>query len=733
VKYASVVIDAVLDGGDDKIFDYIIPDGMTIEVGCRVLVEFGKTTTEGFVLAVKDETSVPKDKLKKVSRALDDFIAIKPEFLKTLDCIANQFKLRKIDVLRLFVPSVMRGGKASAKTNLFVVNPYTAEQTQENILKINPRAVKQREFLATFIDTRERRLADIREVSIQVVDALIEAGYLQKTEKAVRRAPNALVAKAQAKITLTTQQQAAVDSIMGGNMQTFVLHGVTGSGKTEVYMNVIERMLEMGKTAIMLVPEIGLTPQVLSSFRARFGEVVAILHSGLSTGERYDEWLRLHRGQAKIAIGARSAVFAPLESLGIIIIDEEHDGSYFAESNPRFHTHEIAKTRANYNNCNLVLGSATPSIETFHKTTTSEYKLLTLDRRVKNLQMPTIQLVDMVAELRSGNGGYFSRDMLSKIQTTVDSGNQAIIFLNRRGYHSAVSCRGCGWTAKCENCDVSLVWHKEDGQLKCHYCGGRWTSVTRCPSCSATTLKMGATGTQKVVEELGRLFPNVPVFRMDADNTQTKDALIGILEKFGNTSPSILVGTQMIAKGHHFPRVSLVGIIDADNALHFSDFRATERTFNLITQVAGRAGRDTGLGEVLVQTLIPTHYVYRLAANYDYAKFFERELNIRQTTKYPPFTTIVRVLVTGTLDTAIKDCIAQIMTTLRTRDRDFIFLGAMKSPLGRLQNKFRYQILARINREGEGEMLDFIDCAVKSATRPRNTQIFLEINPQNLS
>ena len=662
--YAKVIIDAVIGTGNSE-FDYKISNEMRVEIGARVLVPFGKTNTEGFVLRVSKTTDVPDDKLKTISRVMDEFVAVKPEFLSILDAVCDKFKLRKIDVLRLFVPGVLRGRKTS------------------------------------------RRLK--------------------------RDAPRSIESKHAKEVVLTDQQQATVDTIIGGK-GTFVLHGVTGSGKTEVYMRVIEHFIKKGKSAIMLVPEIGLTPQVLATFRMRFGETVAILHSGLTMGERYDEWLRLHKGEAKIALGPRSAVFAPVEDLGIVIIDEEHDGSYFSESNPRFCTHDIAKLRCDYNKCALVLGSATPSVETYyHASVTKEYKLLTLDKRVNDIQMPPVEVVDMVAELRSGNGGLFSRAFVSRLLDTVKSGNQTMVFLNRRGFASYVMCKGCGWVAKCESCDVSLVFHKEDKTLKCHYCSNRWTAVNVCPECKGTYLKMGATGTQKLAEELEKLVPGVPVFRMDADNTKKKDDLIDILDKFGKTSPAVLVGTQMIAKGHHFPKVSLVGVIDADNSLHFSDFRATERTFALVTQVAGRAGRDSDAGHVIVQTYIPSHYVYRFAANYDYRKFFDKEINSRQVTKYPPFTTIARILVTGLVDVPIKGFIEKVMKTLRTRQSDFIFIGAMKSPLGRIQNKFRYQILMRFLRQKEGEMLDFIDSAIKAVEVPRNTHVFLEINPQNLS
>jgi primosomal protein N' (replication factor Y) len=516
------------------------------------------------------------------------------------------------------------------------------------------------------------------------------------------------------------------------NSSTFLIHGVTGSGKTEVYMNVIERCLARGFTAIMLVPEIGLTPQMLANFRARFGNVVAMLHSGLSVGERFDEWFRLFSGEAKIAIGARSAVFAPLENLGVIIIDEEHDGSYSAESNPRFNTHDVAEIRARYWHCPVVLGSATPGITSFYRAQKGEYELLKLEKRVNGIEMPRVEIVDMAAEMRAGNAGVFSRVFIERLKAVIEKKQQAIIFLNRRGFFASVMCKNCGWVARCQHCDVSLVFHKADRQLKCHYCSSRFSPVTKCPNCGSTYLKWGAVGTQAVVEEIEKLFPQTPIFRMDGDNVKGRETLIDILDEFGKTRPSILVGTQMVAKGHDFPHVALVGIIDADNSLHFSDFRAIERTFALVSQVAGRSGRAHDVGQVVLQTFIPTHYVYKLAAAGDYKSFYEKEINTRAVTKYPPFSTIVRVLVTAARDDKIKEFLEAIMATLRKRQNEFIYLGAMKSPLGRLDDKFRYQVLCRFDVAREREILDFIDSAVKGH-KTQAVQVFMEINPQSLS
>ena len=693
---ASVVIDAVMGSGD-KVFDYLVPEEMEsrASIGARVFVPFGPRQVEGFILDMKDTTDVDVDKLKSIEKLPDEFVALKLEVIKIAPLICDQFKLRLIDVLRLFVPATVR--------------------TRKRIRKVENKELKG-------LDLKDKKIT-LTEAQINVVNAILSAGVSNSGKSKTEEEKN--------------------------TSKVFLLHGVTGSGKTEVYMNVISKILEQGKSAIMLVPEIGLTPQVLANFRLKFGDTIAMIHSGLSPTEKYDQWVRLHTGEVKIAIGARSAIFAPAENLGVIIIDEEHDTSYFSESNPRFSTHEIAKLRASFNNCPVVLGSATPSIDSYFRATgvggediknasPEKYKLLELDRRALGQQMPKIQVVDMTAEIRAGNGSIFSRDLRSALANVLDAKKQAMIFLNRRGFSSYVMCKECGWVAQCENCDVSLVWHKDEGLLKCHYCPARFTKVNNCKKCASTMLKYGAVGTQKLVEELEEIFPNTKIFRLDADNTKTKDSLVQILSDFASTTPSILVGTQMIAKGHDFPNVELVGLVDTDNSLHFSDYRATERTFALVTQVAGRSGRLKEIegASVFLQTYKPNHYVYRFAANYDYKRFFEKELNMRMTTKYPPFTTIVRILITGEVDQPIRDLIQKIMGEdgLKQRSSDFIYLGAMKSPLGRIQNKFRYQILARFDKQKEKEMLGFMGEVLRN-NQPKNPKmhVFLEINPQNMS
>lgn len=572
--------------------------------------------------------------------------------------------------------------------------------------------------------------------SASAVNALIEKQAVIKSGEELLRQPFQDIKIQNKKNQLKVFQEEAVDKIFSTQKSTILLHGVTGSGKTEIYMSCIEKTLKVGKNAIMLVPEISLTPQVLKLFRGRFGDDVAMLHSGLSDGERFDEWRKLLLGKARIAVGARSAIFAPLENLGVIIIDEEHDSSYVSESNPRYVTSEIAYFRANYNGAKLIMGSATPSVESYKKAKENQYELITLSQRVNDLEMPKIEIVDMAMELRNGNEGLFSVEMQKALADVLKKNEQAMLFINRRGYASFVMCRECGYIAKCSDCDVSLAYHSEENLLKCHYCGKTFKMLTNCPMCNGTKLRNGRVGTERVVADLKSLFPQVKTLRMDNDTTTTKTAYLDILEAFSEHKADVLVGTQMIAKGHDFADVTLVGILDADMSLYFSDYRSSERTFQLITQVAGRAGRSKKVGRVILQTYSPRHYVYRFAQNYDYKGFIAKETNTREVTQFPPFTRILRVLVSSATEEKAVDCAKVIYNKIKRLKADnpdaFVYMQAMKAPIKRIQNKFRYQVIMRLNRNHEEQILKAVHDIVDSS-RVKDVWTFIESNPQNLN
>ena len=543
---AEVIVD-ISNSEVDKVFDYSLEGSHQIGAGFRVLVPFGKMTVEGYVIRIKESSEFGS--LKPIEKVLDNYPAITQEMLDLMHYMTDRYHLRKVDVLRLFIPAQMRGGRVKELTVTY------ASLAQEYLDKdeatfIRPSATAQMDLYYHLKEVGRDSVSELnKNFSASALRNFIMRGIVvTETEESLRSpyAKEEFVKKDS--VVLTPMQQAVVERVSNAEDKTFLLHGVTGSGKTEVYMHCISQMLLRGKTAIMLVPEISLTPQVLRSFRSRFGEKVALLHSGLSVGERFDEWRRLRDGRARVAVGARSAVFAPVENLGLIIIDEEHDSSYVSESNPRYVTHEVALKRAKLNGCPLLLGSATPSIESYHSAEIGEYELLSLPERINKRALPEIEVVNMCKEVYDGNNGMFSRLMLAKLTECMERDEQAIIFINRRGYSSYMMCRSCGYVAKCEQCDVSLVYHKEENVLKCHYCGNRYAVLDKCPECGSPSIKRGFVGTQAVAEQLSQLFPDKKVIRMDNDTTRNKDAHAKILGEFASKKAHILVGTQMIAK-----------------------------------------------------------------------------------------------------------------------------------------------------------------------------------------
>lgn len=720
--FASVIIDQD-SKALDKVFEYSIPNELKIEKGMRVLVPFGTRILQGFVVDINENCEYDANKIKRIISVVEDFACIKPEMLNLMKFMCKKYHLRLTSVLRLFIPSQMREGK---------VKEIFEKKCKIKDDEAKIRGQKQQAIYNYLKENGEEDFSLLKEkFGYSALNSLIQKDIVVIEKYQVKRTPYTSNVKDK-RVVLNSMQQRAVESIK--NSGVYLLHGVTGSGKTEVYMNLISKVLKEGKNAIMLVPEISLTPQVLASFKARFGESIAILHSGLSVGERFDEWKRIFLGEANVVIGARSAIFAPIENLGIIIIDEEHEQSYNSESNPRYETIEVAKFRSKYNVCPLVLGSATPSIDSYQKAVKGEYSLLELPVRANGRELPKIQIIDMMMEIRTGNSGIFSKQLIADLADVVNRKKQAMIFINRRGYSSFMMCRECGYVAKCKDCDVSLVYHKEDKKLKCHYCGKQYKVLDVCPNCKSERIKEGAVGTERVVAELNKLFPDVKVLRMDNDTTSKKNAHAKILEEFKNSKPGILVGTQMIAKGHDFEDVVLVGIVDADQSLYQSDYRSTERCFQLITQVSGRAGRSKDEGKVVLQTYSPRHYTYKFVANYDYKGFFKKEINLRQTANFPPFTKIIRILFSHSDENVVKDelkmCYNKLLKVREKYFDDIIYMDAMKAPLKRIQNKYRYQVIARCKLEKIEEIENAIYACTEGTLK---SSVFFEVNPQNMS
>lgn len=722
--FAKIIIDQDAKALD-KVFEYSIPDCLQVEVGERVIVPFGARAVQGFIVGIESESQFDASKIKPISKKIEDFPVIKKEMLELMFFMAEKLHLKLASILRLFLPSEMRTDQVKELIVRYV-------RLADNFVMPSARAKKQLEIVEFLKGQGQQKFSEVsNKFGYAPLSTLVKNGVIVVEEKQENRLPVFDEIKNEHR-TLTALQQRAVDEICDN--KTYLLHGVTGSGKTEVYMNLIERQLSVGKTALMLVPEISLTPQVLANFKARFGDKVALIHSGLSAGERFDEWRRIFFGEARVVVGARSAIFSPIENLGIIIIDEEHEQSYVSESNPRYDTHMVANFRREFNNCTLVLGSATPSIESYSKAIDGEYGLVEMPVRVNGMEMPKIVVIDMLMEMRQGNNQIFSVPLFYELQNIIQQKKQAMIFINRRGFSSFQRCRQCGYVAKCSNCDVSLVYHRFEDRLKCHYCGKRYKALDICPSCGSRDIKQGAVGTERVVEELHKLFPDVRILRMDNDTTQKKNGHREILNEFKNTKPAILVGTQMIAKGHDFEDVLLVGIIDADQSLYQADYRSIERTFQLITQVAGRAGRSATQGRVILQTYSPRHYVYRFATNYDYKGFFKKEANLRKVTNFPPYARIVRILFTHENENVVaqecKLCYNKVKEIKEKYPQDFVYLDVMKAPLNKIKNKFRFQIMMRFKLEKadeiEKKIYDCVDEKCKSS-------VFFEINPNNLS
>ena len=721
--YAQVIVD-IAHSQVDRIFEYSCTD--EVKVGCRVKVPFGGRIIEGFVIGLSPTPSFAAEKIKPVREVYDELPAILPECLSLMEAICTRYRVPKAVALRLFLPSEMRLGKVREVYTSFIKLVSFDEEGVK-------RAPRQAELSSALREGDMELSSAVERFGRAAVNGLVAKGFAQVYKVRRIRTPMSGEEEAFSPVELTPAQRGALEYIEKSDKTVQLIHGVTGSGKTEIYLSYIAEVLKKGKTAIFLVPEISLTPQMLRQLRRRFKGEAAIMHSGLSAGERFDEWWRLRSGEAKIAIGARSAIFAPLENLGAIIIDEEHDASYVSESAPRYSTADIARMRAEYNGCKLILGSATPSVESYICATEGKYGLITLPDRINKKPLPEIIISDMRKEVRRGNNSCFSQALKEELSSALASGNQAIIFLNRRGYAKTVICQDCGYVARCENCDVSLTYHADENCLKCHYCGAKYRMPPACPECGGRHLRYGATGTQRVVADLKELFPSAKILRMDNDTVSGKDGHYKILKQFGERQADILVGTQMIAKGHDFPSVTLVGILDADMSLHFSDYRSGERTFQLITQVAGRSGRAGAKGKVVLQTYSPENYILRNAVSYDYKGFFENEVKIRLATSFPPYSLICRVMVVGEDDAealgVLKEIYFALLKLKEENEDEFIFFNKMHSPIKKIQGKWRYQVLMRL--KGGALLPQIYDVAARFTTN--SVLAYVEENPANLS
>lgn len=730
-RYAGIVVNNE-SVQVDKIFTYKIPENLIgkIQIGHRVKVPFGKGNRkiDGFVLELYEEFH-NKYKIKAIVNICDDFTVLRENDVNLIKEMREKYLCTYLDCIKVIIPSgIIKGIKNKVKEVIYISSPLIEKFDKEpyktiyEIIRKNDGIYTRAEISRNF------------SVSVSSINTMIKHGFLDKSETIVNRFNNRVYCDYEEK-KLNEEQQNVVDNILNSNKNVFLIHGVTGSGKTEIYMNMVKHMINDGKESIMLVPEISLTPQMVERFKGRFGKNIAVFHSKLSDGERYDEWLRIKNKQVKVAIGARSAIFLPFDNLGLIIIDEEHEGSYKSDSNPKYNAREIGELKCKIENCKLVLGSATPSIETYYRSMKNDIELLTLKNRADGAKLPKVYTVDMRDELKSGNKTIFSNLLYNGIEEALNNKEQIILFLNRRGFSTFVSCRECGYVFKCNHCDIALTYHSKGDYLSCHYCGEKYQVPTICPKCKSKYVKYFGVGTERIEKEVKKYFSDAKILRMDFDTTRKKDSYEHIYNTFKNGDADILIGTQMVTKGLDFKNVTLVGVIAADTSLNLPDFRSGEKTFQLITQVGGRAGRGEKEGKVIVQTYSPENYSIRYSSNNDYDNFYREEIGIRYDLNYPPFSKILVINISSKNEMLLIKNINKLGVILKSilKENDKIdILGPCPCVISKVKEFYRWQIL--IKGEFDSKLaLNIKNIIYKSMQDVYNEfRISIDINPSSL-
>ncbi len=724
----------------NKIFDYEIPEDMNIEIGNRVLVPFGnmKRPEDGIVVGIKEKSEY---KVKPILKLEDS--KVKEEHINMAKWMAKRYICNISDCLKLMLPPGTTGKDIENRVKERTINLITLakeiDEINEDIESNKIKSEKQKNVLEFLIRNESATMQDIElftDASRAVVNTLIKNGYLEIDKTQIERNPFIhKVEKKESNIELTDEQQIAINSI--NEPKTYLLFGVTGSGKTEIYIRLIEKKLKENKSSIMLVPEISLTPQTVDRFIARFGqEQIAVLHSKLSIGERYDQWNKIKDGKAKIIIGARSAIFAPAVNLGLIIIDEEHDESYVSEMTPRYNAKEVAEYIANQKSIPLILGSATPDMDTYYKARNEKIQILTLTKRANKSNLPVVEIVDLRNELANGNRSMISRKLEEEIAKNLETKKQTILFLNRRGFSTFIMCRDCGYTVKCKRCNIAMTYHKNVNKLKCHYCGFEQKVVTTCPECNSKNIKYFGAGTQKLEDEIKNIFPKASTIRMDIDTVSKKNSHEQILDKFKNENIDILIGTQMVVKGHHFPNVTLVGVISADSSLNLGDFRAAERTFQTLTQVAGRAGRGECEGRVIIQTYNPDNYAIEYSKMQDYNLFYNSEIELRKQLKYPPFCDIILIDMSSKNISELKNVAKELHQYLKQRviqeKFGLLLYSPLPSPIDKIKDRYRWRMIIKCKYDNRINMLllDAFNEFVNMKTHTARVNIIL--NPNNM-
>ena len=743
----------LIDGPSELVFDYAIPADLPVVEGCRVRVPIRQKTTSGTVLSVIPPPEQSEFAVREVKSLIDPEPLITPTLLKVARWIANYYGSSIESVIRSILPEAVRNEDNSAKTRRIAIANENPDQ--EEFEKLAKRAPKQHVILTLLLAAENRTLptTDLGDNSAPSLKSLESKGFIKISTEEIRRDPEAAeeIIPSQP-LTLNDQQQEAFDAVKGALTlvgvspdppdpplapSPYLLLGVTGSGKTEVYLQAAQAALDIGKTVLVLVPEIALTPQTVRRFKARFSHLtdqVAVLHSNLSQGERFDEWHRIRKGTARIVIGARSAVFAPLPNLGLIIIDEEHESTYKQENVPRYQARDVAVLRAAFEPCTIVLGSATPSLESWQNTLAGKYQLLRLDKRADAHSMPLVRVIDMRLEKQKQKGqiAILSDRLRTALEQRLEKGEQSILFLNRRGFARSLQCHGCGHACECPHCAVALTYHRTDERLVCHVCGHQSIVPRKCPECKNPGIALQGYGTQKVEEVLQKVLPAARFARIDADAMRQKNALKDILRKFKSQKIDVLIGTQMIAKGLHFPNVTLVGILNADLGLHVPDFRAGERTFQLITQVAGRAGRGELEGEVIVQTFTPHSPSIQFARKHDFEGYAEQEMEMRRQFRFPPFAHCGVLTARSTHERRAEFTLQTLHLRLKEALPEGITLGeVLPSPLIRSHDQFRFQITLRSHKARP--LTNHIQAILRKTTLPEDVTVVFDMDAYNFS
>ncbi|MDD3340926.1 MAG: primosomal protein N' [Bacilli bacterium] len=679
----------------NKTFTYHVPLNLEkeMEVGKRVMVPFGNQKLEGFILEILAEYQ-GEYQTKDILSCTDKEPVLNKELLELGSYISKKTLATQIASYQTMLPPALKAKKEYVVPKKYITYIFL-NMSYERAVSL-AKTPKQKEIIERLDDREKVEKKELLEISASAVQTLLKKEVLvEKKEEVYRLSAKNVQMKNE---TVLTEEQANIVQTISEKegFQPYLLHGVTGSGKTEVYMHLIEKVLEKGKEALVLVPEISLTPQFVEVFENRFGNEIAILHSRLSNGEKYDEWRKITNKEVSIVIGARSAVFAPFENLGIIILDEEHSSSYKQENQPKYHAIDIALHRAKYHKCPIVLGSATPSIESYTRALMGEYTLLELKNRIHNT-LPKVELIDMKEEIKNGHS-LFSRKLIQSIQTTLEKGEQCILLLNRRGYTTVMTCHDCGYTVKCPHCDIPLTFHKSSGTMRCHYCGYGERPIKECPECQSKRIDSFGLGTQKLEEELQKTFASARIIRMDADTTSKKNAHEKIVGDFKDLKYDILVGTQMIAKGLDFENVTLVGVLNADAGLNMPDFRSGERTFALLNQVAGRAGRSHKKGQVIFQGFNMNHYSIVKASTHDYIGFYKEEMRLRKLLGYPPYYNLAVIEISSKKEDFAIEQSAKIRKFLDKDNRGNTILGPAAAAMPKKNDFYYYKIIIKYKK-----------------------------------